>query len=176
MIQENIQPENTPKKKKAKTPTAFGYKPTRKTAYWRVEYLKQLAKRNTPDLICHELGYCYSSIKQARNEPEFKEAEEYAKRVYQDKMYEKILDDIEEYPALKLKLAERIIPQLRQEAPVINIDQSHKKITLLGMPEEQIYAHTKMLLKAVGSQEKLLENKSNVSGAFIDIESKAIKA
>jgi hypothetical protein len=163
------------KDKPKKPPTAFGYTPKRKTAYWRVEYLKRISKCNTPDLVCADLGYCWSSIIQARQDPEFKQAEEFANKLYQDKIYKEVEEMVQDIPALKFKFAERVVDRLKNDVPTINIDQSKKNVTLLGISQEQIYEQTKKLLAMAGSHNKSIECKTDLSGAFIDIESKAIR-
>ena len=108
-----------------------------------------------------ELGVPMDELRKARKEDkEFVQKEKDANALYQDILLEEITEYVEEFPAFKVKIAERLIDRLKPETAktTVNINNTEQSVNLIGLTEQETYNDTKKLLDYVAGKQKSIQS------------------
>lgn len=122
---------------------------------WCDEYFKRLSDEGTPVKVCRELGIKYECVKWLRRDNEkFREAEEEANELYEERFYSEMMEAVRENPMLMVKVGEKILKRMNRGEGNIVINDNRKNLTVLGIDKDSVYENTQKMLELF-SREKI---------------------
>ena len=121
---------------------------------WFKYYLQEYSKQPTKLLILEKIGVPYAYYKAYLDNTEgAKELEKLTEDKFQEILLQDIIQSVEEFPALKLKVVEKLVDKLNPKSDTtINIDQS-QTLNCLGISQADAYKETQKLLNSFNSKQ-----------------------
>ncbi|MCP3683169.1 MAG: hypothetical protein GY861_10800 [bacterium] len=140
---------------------------------WFEYFVQELSKHPTKHMLLDKIGVPYSHYYNfIKDNKEAQEREEHANLMFEERTLEDIISTVEDYPQLKLKLAERLVTRLNPKANVeVNIDKS-QTVNCLGYTEEESHIAGQKILESFKGRQRMLKGANNgdlASEAIIDV-------
>ncbi|MCP3683989.1 MAG: hypothetical protein GY861_15010 [bacterium] len=142
----------------------------KKSDKWFRYLLQELSTSPMKLTILDRLGVPYDYFYDYINRDEKKKEQvKLAEERFEEHILQDCMDSISEYPALKLKLTEKLVKRLHVDKGIqVNIDKS-QTVNLLGLSQEDSEAETQALLEQFKGRQRILSGDNSTKNTLIDI-------